>query len=151
MPAIRHFCLFHRRCSAEPCPRVERKHGAVWAAKYRLPDGRQVQRKIGPAWSGRGRPAAGYVTNRLAEDRLHVKAGPVPDKLTIWPVDDGRYGLDATFQGASGYERAEHHQREPESRGVPHKFKQELDAGWTLRFGLFRAIDVAAALSASVY
>ena len=29
-----------------------------------------MQRKIGPAWTGRGRPAAGYVTKRLAEDWL---------------------------------------------------------------------------------
>ncbi len=50
--------------------RVERKAGAVWYAKYRLPDGRQVQRKIGPAWSERGRPPAGYFTKRLAEDWL---------------------------------------------------------------------------------
>ena len=84
-------------------------------------------------------------------NRLPVKAGPVPDKLTIWPVDDGRYGLDATFQGASGYQRAEHHQQELQRRGVPHTFRQELGGGWTLRFGPFRAIDVAAALSAFVY
>jgi integrase len=50
--------------------RVERKRGPVWYAKYRLPDGRQVQKKIGPAWTGRGRPAAGYFTKRLAEDWL---------------------------------------------------------------------------------
>lgn len=24
---------------------------------------------------------------------------PVPDRLTIWPMDDSRYGLDASFQG----------------------------------------------------
>ncbi|MDQ6750389.1 MAG: site-specific integrase [Actinomycetota bacterium] len=47
--------------------RVERARGPVWYAKYRLPDGRQVQKKVGPAWTGRGRPAAGYVTKRLAE------------------------------------------------------------------------------------
>jgi integrase len=35
-----------------------------------LPDSRQVQRKIGPAWSDRGRPPAGYFTKRLAEDWL---------------------------------------------------------------------------------
>ncbi len=29
-----------------------------------------MQKKIGPAWSGRGRPAAGYFTKRLAEDWL---------------------------------------------------------------------------------
>lgn len=50
--------------------RVDRKRGPVWYAKYRLPDGRQVQRKLGPAWTGRGRPAAGYFTKRLAEDWL---------------------------------------------------------------------------------
>ncbi len=50
--------------------RVDRLRGPVWYAKYRLPDGRQVQRKIGPAWTERGRPAAGYFTKRLAEDWL---------------------------------------------------------------------------------
>src|SRR5918997_1935607 len=47
--------------------RVERRRGPVWYAKYRLPDGRQVQKKIGPAWTSRGRPAAGYVTKRVAQ------------------------------------------------------------------------------------
>jgi hypothetical protein len=79
------------------------------------------------------------------------KAGPVPDSLTLWPVDDGRYGLDATFQGAPGYQRAEHHERELSQRGVPYKFVQELDGEWTLRFGPLRAIDTAAALAAFVY
>ena len=50
--------------------RVERKRGPQWYAKYRLPDGRQVQKRIGPAWSGHGRPPAGYFTKRLAEDWL---------------------------------------------------------------------------------
>jgi integrase len=40
--------------------------------KYRLPDGRQVQRKLGPAWGGRGRPPAGYFTKRTAEDALRT-------------------------------------------------------------------------------
>src|ERR1700736_5453618 len=52
--------------------RVERAHGPVWYAKYRLPDGRQVQKRIGPAWTGRGRPAAGYFTKRTAEEWLRV-------------------------------------------------------------------------------
>ncbi len=50
--------------------RAERTRGPVWYAKYRLPDGRQVQRKIGPAWTERGRPPAGYFTKRTAEDWL---------------------------------------------------------------------------------
>lgn len=47
--------------------RVDRKRGPVWYAKYRLPDGRQVQKKLGPGWTGRGRPPAGYFTKRVAE------------------------------------------------------------------------------------
>ncbi len=39
----------------------------VWYAKYRLPDGRQVQKRIGPAWTSRGRPTAGFYTKRTAE------------------------------------------------------------------------------------
>src|SRR6201994_3146277 len=47
--------------------RVERKRGQCWYAKYRLPDGRQVQKKLGPAWTERGRPPVGYFTKRTAE------------------------------------------------------------------------------------
>jgi len=50
--------------------RSERKRGPAWYAKYRLPDGRQVQKKLGPAWTGRGRPPAGYFTKRTADDWL---------------------------------------------------------------------------------
>ena len=50
--------------------RVERARGPVWYAKYRLPDGRQLQKKLGPAWTGRGRPPADHFTKRIAEDWL---------------------------------------------------------------------------------
>jgi integrase len=50
--------------------RIERVRGPVWYAKYRLPDGRQVQKKIGPAFTGRGRPAAGTFTKRTAQTWL---------------------------------------------------------------------------------
>jgi hypothetical protein len=64
-------------------------------------------------------------------------------------MDDGQYGLDATFQGSSGYERAQRH--EAELDGVPHAFRQELDGSWTLRFGPLPAAQVAQALTAFVY
>jgi len=50
--------------------RHEGRRGPVWRALYRLPDGRRVHRTLGPAWTGRGRPPAGYFTKRLAEDWL---------------------------------------------------------------------------------
>jgi integrase len=63
--------------------RFEGARGPVWRAKYRLPDGRQVHRTIGPAWTERGRPRAGWYTKRTAEawlrdvlDQAH--AGTLP-------------------------------------------------------------------------
>ncbi len=102
--------------------------------------------------AGLKREAVSADPESVATNAIHpVKAGPVPDRLTIWPVDDGRYGLDATFQGASGYERAEHHRAELSRQDIPHSFRQELDGGWTLRFGPLTVVDVSAALSAFVY
>ena len=70
--------------------------------------------------------------------------------MTIWPMDDGRYGLDATFQGASGYERAEHHKANLVAGEVDHSFRQELGGAWTLRFGPLSATEISAALMAFV-
>lgn len=42
-----------------------------WYMKYRLPDGRQVMKLIGPAWTKRGRPADGYYTEATATAFLH--------------------------------------------------------------------------------
>jgi integrase len=51
---------------------AKRKRGDQWYAKYRRPDGRQVERKLGPAWTGNGRPPAGYYTRRTAEEALQA-------------------------------------------------------------------------------
>jgi hypothetical protein len=47
--------------------RYDGKRRSVWRAKYRLPDGRQVKKTLGPAWTQRGRPPAGYFTKRTAD------------------------------------------------------------------------------------
>lgn len=79
-----------------------------------------------------------------------LRAGPVADRVAIWPMEDGRYGLDATFQGSSGYERAQVHEAALGSAGVDYSFRQELGGGWTLRFGPITAAEVSAALQAFV-
>src|SRR3954466_5432978 len=63
--------------------RYEGKRRPVWRAKSRLPDGRQVKKTIGPAWTDRGRPRAGYYTKRTAETWLRdllaqARAGTLP-------------------------------------------------------------------------
>lgn len=51
---------------------VRQKRGSSWYVKFRLPDGRQVQRKLGPAWTERGRPPEGFFTRRLALEALQT-------------------------------------------------------------------------------
>jgi integrase len=46
------------------------KRGPVYYLKYRLADGRQLKRRLGPAWTERSRPPAGYYTHRTARDAL---------------------------------------------------------------------------------
>src|SRR3954453_2019732 len=82
--------------------RVDRRRGPQWYAKYRLPDGRQVQRRIGPAWTGRGRPAAGGFTKRSAQawlDDLLIQArrGELPGM-----VETGATVADAAAEGLRG-------------------------------------------------
>lgn len=76
--------------------------------------------------------------------------GPVADKLTLWPMDDGRYGVDAVFQGASGFERCEEHRRVLLTAGVSCKMLQGIDATWSLRFGPLTALETGQAISAFV-
>jgi integrase len=46
------------------------KRGGVWYAKYRLPDGRQVQKRIGRAWTEKTAPPDGYFTKASAKAHL---------------------------------------------------------------------------------
>jgi integrase len=69
--------------------RLEKTRGASWWAKYRLPDGTQVKRKIGPVWAGRGRPAEGHFTKRLAEDWLHDRLEEVRREAAVSDVVPG--------------------------------------------------------------
>jgi hypothetical protein len=89
----------------------------------------------------------------VSADRLPTKGGPVPDRISIWPLDDGRYGSTPRYrvpQATSAPSTMDHVAERPRV-GVRHSFRQELDGGWTLRFGPLRAVDVAAAMSALVY
>jgi integrase len=66
--------------------RFEGKRRPVWRAKYRLPDGREVKKTLGPAWTARGRPPAGYFTKRTAEAWLRktlveAAAGTLPGMI----------------------------------------------------------------------
>ena len=64
---------------------VTRKRGDQWYAKYRLPDGKQVQKRLGPAWAGPGRAPAGHYTRKMAEEELaailtDARRGQLPEQ-----------------------------------------------------------------------
>src|SRR5687767_1739361 len=51
---------------------IERKGGAAFYAKLKLPDGSQPQRRLGKVWTKRTRPPAGHLTRGMAEARLEA-------------------------------------------------------------------------------
>src|SRR3954469_12473977 len=58
--------------------RYDGRRGAVWRPLFRLHDGRRVHKTLGPAWTRRGRPHAGYLTKRMAQDWLDDGLGEAP-------------------------------------------------------------------------
>jgi integrase len=63
---------------------VKRKRRDQWYVKYRLPSGKQVEKRLGPAWTERSVPPAGYYTRKIAEAELEailtdVRRGSLPD------------------------------------------------------------------------
>jgi integrase len=117
--------------------RVERARGPVWYAKYRLPDGRQVQKKLGPAWTDRGRPATGYLTKRLAENWLRdvldqARRGTLP----------GMVRTGATFgEAAAEYLRYVEHDRGRKPSTV-RGYRSAIDAHLLPAFGSMPVEDV---------
>jgi integrase len=91
--------------------RVEGKRRPMWRAKYRLPDGRQVQRTIGKVWTERGRPPEGYFTKRTAEAWLRDVLNQAERGVLSGMVRTGRTFAD----GAHEYLRylADDRQRKP--------------------------------------
>ena len=62
--------------------------------------------------------------------------GPTrPDRISIWPVETDRYGIDVLFHGVAGFRRADTIQRQLEAGGVASSLRQEPGGGWTVRFG----------------
>ncbi len=80
---------------AEPTGHVFLRHGKrgdVWYAKYRLPDGQQKQKMLGPAWTERGRPPAGYYTERTAKEALAAILADWLATTTPARIDDADWG-----------------------------------------------------------
>jgi hypothetical protein len=58
-----------------------------------------------------------------------------PNRVCIWPVETGGYGIDFTYHGATGFTDAEFAEQALQAGGLKTSFRQELDGAWTVRFG----------------
>jgi hypothetical protein len=96
-------------------------------AKYRLPDGRQVQTTIGPVWTERGRPPEGYFTRRERRrpgcDRGGRGVPPLPGRRSpAQAVDRPRRALGHPQSPAAAVRRAPargHHRAGGRAVGAP--------------------------------
>jgi hypothetical protein len=62
--------------------------------------------------------------------------GPPPDRIAIWPIEDGTFGIDATFQGPFGHRHARFHEAILRVHEIRCSVREEPDeGGWTLRLG----------------
>ena len=94
----------------------EGKRSATWYAKYRgpfrLPDGsiaiKQTETRIGPAWTGTGRPPAGTYTRRTAQTWLDAKLTDLRRGIGIASIGDNVTFADvaAEWYRRGCYERA---------------------------------------------
>jgi hypothetical protein len=89
------------------------------------------------AWSARV-----SVNHRVASEELvHYTALPAetgptwaPDRLSVWPVEGGRYGIDAHYQGSTGAGRAGQQERRLAKAGLRASVRSDGD-GTVLRLG----------------
>ena len=78
--------------------------------------------------------------------RLHGSAGTHPPgpELTVWPVENDGFGIDARWSGADGPRATVVTGRLLEQAGVKARLTQHVDGrGWELRVGPVPGADVA--------
>lgn len=58
-----------------------------------------------------------------------------PDRIAIWPVEGGLFGIDISYRGKDGYSRAHELQGQLSQMTIKSQFRQEVDQAWTVRMG----------------
>ncbi|HEY7951203.1 MAG TPA: tyrosine-type recombinase/integrase [Solirubrobacterales bacterium] len=71
------------------------KRGVVWYAKYRLPDGSQQKKRLGPAWTEKTAPPDGYFTKGKAQTHLDELLRQARDGSLPGMVKTGKTFTDA--------------------------------------------------------
>jgi hypothetical protein len=90
------------------------------------------------AWSTRPKPQTGEATTDMVpHSALPAETGPTwaPDQLSVWPVEGGRYGLDAHYHGATGRQRAQHQRSRLATVNISASVTTSADEETILRIG----------------
>ena len=74
-----------------------------------------------------------------------------PDKLSIWPTEDDRFGIDVLYVGPQGHRRAEVVYRQIDSAGLPAALRPEGENAWIVRFGPVNREEMLAVLNGYVW
>lgn len=74
------------------------KRGSVWYAKYRLPDGRQQQKRLGPAWTQKTAAPEGYFTKATAKAHLDGLLAQARQGTLAGMVKTGKTFRDASAE-----------------------------------------------------
>jgi hypothetical protein len=79
-----------------------------------------------------GEPGMDMVT----QSALPAETGPTwaPDRLSVWPVEGGRFGIDAHYHGKTGVQRARHQTTRLKAHGLQSTFRKDGEGG-LLRLG----------------
>jgi hypothetical protein len=89
------------------------------------------------SWSAHTSVNPGSTSRELARySALPAETGPTwaPDRLSVWPVEGGRYGVDAHYHGQTGIERAHGQQDRLRKVGVTAEVRRD-DQGGLIRLG----------------
>ena len=100
------------------------------------------------------RSAARAATRRepLAPSEVNPDGRPTrPDRLSIWPTEDERFGIDVLYVGQQGRRRAEIVVRQIQKAGLDAALRQEGEGGWIVRFGPVSREDMLLVLNGFVW
>jgi hypothetical protein len=76
-------------------------------------------------------------TDLVGYTALPAETGPTwaPDQLSVWPVEGGRFGLDAHYEGDTGVQRAEYQAAKLAELNLAARVQEGPAGGATLRLG----------------
>jgi hypothetical protein len=105
------------------------KSRPVFHMKYRTADGRQVMKRIGPQWTDRSRPPAGYYTKRTAEELLQATLSDARRGTLTGPQERSGRTFGDACAGLAALHRARPPARPVNAQRLPQRHERESAPG----------------------